>query len=69
MEENITFEERIERMRAEAVQVCTIEGNDSPACAVCQEVLEEMRAAKYHRDIKVARKMLQQFCIDHYCTV
>ncbi len=69
MEKNITFEQRIEQMRAEADQVCTIEGNNSPACAVRREVLEEMRAAKYHRDIKVARKMLKQFCIDHYCTV
>ncbi len=69
MEKNITFEQRIEQMRAEADQVCTIEGNNSPACAVRQEVLEEMRAAKYHRDIKMARKMLKQFCIDHYCTV
>jgi hypothetical protein len=28
-----------------------------------------MRAAKYHRDLKAARRMLKQFCIDHYCIV
>ncbi len=69
MEKNITFEERIEQMKAEAAQICTLEGNDSPACAVRQEVLEEMRAAKYHRDIKIARQMLKQFCLDHSCMV
>jgi CP12 domain len=69
MENNITFEQRIEQMRAEAEQVCTLEGSSSPACAVRHEVLEEMRAAKYHRDIKAARQMLKQFCVDHYCIV
>lgn len=69
MEKNISFEERIEQMKAEAAQVCTIEGDRSPACAVCQEVLEEMRAAKYHRDLKAARAVLKQFCLDHCCIV
>lgn len=69
MEQDITFEQRIEQMRTEAEQVCTIEGNHSSACAVRQECLEEMRAAKYHRDIKAARSILKQFCIDHYCIV
>jgi uncharacterized alkaline shock family protein YloU len=69
MENHITFEERIEQMKAEAARICTIEGLHSPACAVCQEVLEEMRAAKHRRNIKIARQMLQQFCIDHYCIV
>jgi CP12 domain len=69
MKKNITFEERIEQMRAEVVQVCSIEGYNSPACAVRQEALEEMKSAKYHRDIKVARQMLKQFCIDRNCTV
>jgi hypothetical protein len=69
MERNISFEERIELMKKEAVQVCNSEGNLSPACAVCQDALEEMRAAKYHRDLKIARTTLQQFCLDHYCVV
>ena len=69
MSEEISFEEQIEQMKAEIVEVCLIEGAASSACAVRLEILEEMRAARYHHNLEVSRRVLRTFCADHYCIV
>jgi hypothetical protein len=69
MSEEISLEERIEQMKAETVEVCSLQGETSSACAVRLEILEEMRAARYHRNLEASRRMLRTFCADHSCVV
>jgi CP12 domain len=60
---DITLEERIEAARVEVAQLCETKGADSPDCAVAQDSLEELLAAKSHQ--KPAKNSLQQFCEDN----
>jgi biotin synthase-like enzyme len=69
MSEELTLEERIEQMKAETVEVCALEGETSSACSVRLEILEEMRAARYHRNLEASRRLLRAFCQDHSCEV
>jgi hypothetical protein len=69
MSEEISFEERIEQMKAETIEVCFLHGDTSSACAVRLEILEELRAARYHRNLEVARRTIQSFCVDHSCSI
>jgi ABC-type transporter Mla MlaB component len=69
MTQDFSLEERIEQMKEETVEVCSIQGTDSSACAVRLEILEEMRAAIHHRNLRLARESLRQFCLDHYCSL
>jgi hypothetical protein len=69
MTKDLSLEERIEKMKEETVEVCTLQGNDSSACAVRLEILEEMRAAIHHRNRRIARESIERFCIDHYCSL
>jgi hypothetical protein len=64
-----SLEERIERMKDETVEICSLHGKDSSACSVRLEILEEMRSAIHHRNRRLARESLQQFCIDNYCSI
>jgi CP12 domain len=59
MSEDFSLEESIEHMKAETVTVCSEEGVESTACAVRLEILEEMRAARFHRNMAAARKALR----------
>jgi hypothetical protein len=56
-------------MKEETVEVCSLQGKDSSACAVRLEILEEMRSAIHHRNLRLARESLRQFCLDHYCSL
>jgi hypothetical protein len=69
MQQDLSLEERIEKMKEETVEVCSLQGTNSSACAVRLEILEEMRAAIHHRNLRIARQSLQQFCLDHYCSL
>jgi ABC-type transporter Mla MlaB component len=69
MTKDFSLEERIQQMKEETVEVCSLQGKDSSACAVRLEILEEMRAAIHHRNLRIARESLQQFCLDHYCSL
>ncbi len=60
---DITLEERIEAARAEVAQLCETKGAGSPDCAVAQDSLEELLAAKSHQ--KPVKNSLQQFCEDN----
>jgi CP12 domain len=69
MSEELSFEERIEQMKAETIEVCSLQGATSSACAVRLEILEELRAARYHRNLEAARRMIQAFCVDNSCSI
>jgi CP12 domain len=69
MRKDFSLEERIQQMKQETVEVCSLQGTDSGACAVRLEILEEMRAAIHHRNRRIARESLQQFCLEHYCSL
>jgi ABC-type transporter Mla MlaB component len=69
MTTDFTLEERIAQMKEETVEVCSVQGKDSSACAVRLEILEEMRSAIHHRNLRLARESLRQFCLDHYCSL
>jgi hypothetical protein len=60
---DITLEERIAQARQEVADLCATKGADSPECAVAQDSLEELLAAKSHQ--KPAKNSLQQFCEDN----
>lgn len=68
-EMHLSLEEQIARMKAEIAEVCSHQGQDSSACAVRQEILEEMRAALHDRNLQLARQALADFCLDHYCSL
>ena len=57
MTKDFSLEERIEQMKEETVEVCSLQGKDSSACAVRLEILEEMRAAIHHRNSRASRKL------------
>jgi ABC-type transporter Mla MlaB component len=69
MTKDFSLEERIAQMKEETVEVCSLQGKDSSACAVRLEILEEMRSAIHHRNLRLARESLRQFCLDHYCSL
>jgi hypothetical protein len=69
MQKDLSLEERIQKMKEETVEVCSLQGASSSACAVRLEILEEMRAAIHHRNLRIARESLKQFCLDHYCSL
>jgi hypothetical protein len=57
---DITLAERIEAARQEVATLCETKGSDSPDCAVAQDNLEELLAAKSHK--QPVKNSLQQFC-------
>jgi CP12 domain len=61
--QDITLEERIEAARQEVSMLCETKGSDSPDCAVAQDSLEELLAAKSHQ--KPAKNSLERFCDDN----
>jgi CP12 domain len=69
MTEDLSLEERIVQMKKETMEVCSLQGKDSSACAVRLEILEEMRAAIHDRNLRIARESLREFCLDHYCSL
>jgi ABC-type transporter Mla MlaB component len=69
MTQDFSLEKRIEQMKEETVEVCSLQGKDSSACAVRLEILEEMRSAIHHRNLRLARESLRQFCLDNYCSL
>jgi CP12 domain len=56
---DITLEERIEAARQEVAMLCKTEAG-SANCAVAQDNLEELLAAKSHQ--QPVKNSLQQFC-------
>jgi hypothetical protein len=59
----ITLAERIEAARQEVADLCQTKGADSPECAVAQDNLEELLAAKSHQ--QPVKNSLQQYCEDN----
>jgi CP12 domain len=59
---DITLEERIQAAREEVAMLCETEAG-SANCAVAQDSLEELLAAKSHQ--QPVKNSLQQFCEDN----
>lgn len=53
----------LEKAREEAHQVCSLQGNSSPACAASWDVVEELQAAlAHHRANHSVEGVFQQYC-------
>jgi CP12 domain len=62
---DITLVERIEEARQEVATLCETKGATSPECAVAADTLEELLAAKSHKNQQPTKNALQQFCEDN----
>jgi CP12 domain len=61
-----TIHDKIEQERAQAREVCEVEGGTSGACAAAWDVVEELQAeAAHQRDKEPAKNSLQQYCDDN----
>ncbi|HEY9630229.1 MAG: Calvin cycle protein CP12 [Oscillatoriophycideae cyanobacterium NC_groundwater_1537_Pr4_S-0.65um_50_18] len=61
-----TIQDQIEQERAQAREVCGIEGGTSSACAAAWDAVEELQAeAAHQRDKEPEKNSLQQYCDDN----
>lgn len=59
------FEKLIEQEKAEAKEICSIEGDGSKHCAAAWDAVEELQAAASHQSKTVKKNSLQTFCDDN----
>ncbi|MBC7882060.1 MAG: Calvin cycle protein CP12 [Anaerolineae bacterium] len=60
------FTKLIEEEKAEAKEICDINGKDSPHCAAAWDAVEEVQAAASHQKTKApAKNSLQVYCEDN----
>jgi hypothetical protein len=57
----MTIQDRITAQREIARNVCSLEGTNSPSCAVAWDVVEELQAEKSHQYQKALRSF-ERFC-------
>ena len=59
-------QENLQKARAEAQQVCSIQGDTSPACAASWDVVEELQAAlAHHRENHSHPSVFEDYCSEN----
>ncbi|AGY56733.1 Calvin cycle protein CP12 [Gloeobacter kilaueensis] len=60
------YDKLIEQEKAEAKQICSINGDGSPQCAAAWDAVEEVQAAASHVQSKEKKpNSLQSYCADN----
>lgn len=59
-------QEHLEKARSEAQEVCSLQGDQSPACAASWDVVEELQAAlAHHREQNVKKSVFEDYCNEY----